>query len=133
MNSFTLELHDTTQMYRVDNVLSFVGQDASGSFGLMSGHQRFMTSLSFGLAQFRCHQCGWNYIAMPGGVLYFENNRLWVSTRRFLRDDDYNRISRLLREQLLTEEQALKDTKHSLRRMEEELLRRLWQLGPGVE
>lgn len=133
MNGFTLELHDASQMHRVDDVESFVGEDASGSFGLLAGHARFMTSLSFGLARFRPRRGAWHYIAMPGAVLYFEANRLWIGTRRFLLDDDYNRISRLLREQLLTEEQALEDTKRSLRRMEEELLRRLWQLGPGVQ
>jgi F-type H+-transporting ATPase subunit epsilon len=133
MKTFTLELHDASHMHRVDGVVSFVAEDASGSFGLMAGHARFMTSLGFGLARFRRRQGGWHYIAMPGAVLYFAADRLWIGTRRFVLDDDYNRISRLLREQLLTEEQALRNTKRSLRRMEEELLRRLWQLGTGVQ
>jgi hypothetical protein len=38
-----------------------------------------------------------------------------------------------LREQLLAEEQALQKTRSSLRQMEEELLRKLWQLGPGID
>jgi F-type H+-transporting ATPase subunit epsilon len=129
MNTFVLELHDASQVQREEGVCSFIAEDASGSFGLQAGHARFMTTLSTGLARFRRQQGGWRYIAMPGAVLYFEANRLWIGTRRFLLDDDYNRISRLLREQLLTEERALEDTKTSLRRMEEELLRRLWQLG----
>ena len=133
MTGFRLELMDSTRSESIDGVESFVGEDRSGSFGILPGHARFMTSLSFGLARFRLRRGAWHYIAMPGAVLYFEANRLWIGTRRFLLDDDYNRISRLLREQLLTEEQALKDTKRSLRRMEEELLRRLWQLGPGVQ
>lgn len=129
MNTFTLELHDATKRHQVDDVCSFVGEDASGSFGIQARHARFMTSLSFGLARYRRRQAGWHYIAMPGAVLYFEANHLWIGTRRFLLDDDYNRISRLLREQLMIEEQALEDTKRSLRRMEEQLLRHLWQLG----
>lgn len=129
MNTFTLELNDTAQTHCLDDVCSFVGEDASGSFGIQASHARFMTSLNFGLARFRRIQGGWQFIAMPGGVLYFEANRLWVGTRRFLLDDDYNRISRLLQEQLLTEEQALADTKRSLRVMEEQLMRQLWQLG----
>lgn len=129
MNTFTLELHDSSQTHRLDDVCSFVGEDASGSFGIQARHARFMTSLSFGLARFRREQGGWQYIAMPGGVLEFDANRLWIGTRRFLLDDDYDRISRLLQEQLVTEEQALADTKRSLRRMEEQLLRQLWQLG----
>lgn len=133
MNTFILELHDTSHIQQFTDVCSFVGEDASGSFGLQAGHARFMTTLAFGLARFRRQQGGWQYIAMPGATLYFHANRLWIATRRFLLDDDYSHISSLLREQLLTEEQALQVTKASLRRMEEELLRRLWQLGPGVD
>ena len=131
MNGFTLEVHDAAHMQRIPDVSSFVGEDATGSFGLKAGHARFMTTLGFGLARFRVLQGDWQYLAMPGAVLYFSAQRLWIGTRRFLLDTDYARISRLLREQLLAEEQALRDTKDSLRRMEEELLRRLWQLGQG--
>jgi len=133
MNTFTLALHDSAQVQEFADVYSFVGEDASGSFGLLAGHARFMTNLSFGLARFRLQEGAWQYVAMPGAALYFHANRLWIGTRRFVLDDDYVRISRLLREQLLAEEQALQQTRSSLRRMEEELLRKLWQLGPGID
>ena len=103
----------------------------TGSFGLRAGHARFMTILSFGLARFREPQGDWQYVAMPGATLYFHANRLWIGTRRFVVDHDFARIRRLLKEQLLSEEKALQQTRSSLRRMEEELLRKLWQLGPG--
>lgn len=131
MNTFTLELHDSSQVQAFTDVYSFVGEDASGSFGLRAGHARFMTILSFGLARFRESNGDWQYVAMPGATLYFHANRLWIGTRRFVLDRDYARVSRLLREQLLSEEQALQQTRSSLRKMEEELLRKLWQLGPG--
>ncbi len=132
MSGFTLEIQDATQAQRIAGVHSFVGEDASGSFGLQAGHARFMTTLSFGLARFRTSDGDWQYLAMPGAVVYFVDQRLWIGTRHYLLDNDYARISRLLREQLRAEEQALHSTKESLRRMEEELLRRLWQLGqPG--
>lgn len=133
MNGFTLELHDATHAQRVDDVVSFVGEDASGSFGLQAGHARFMTMLSFGLGRFRLAGDGWQYVAVPGGVLYFESDRLWIGTRHFLVDTDYHRVSELLKQQMASEEQALHDTKLSLRRMEEELLRRLWQLGEAMD
>ena len=133
MNTFTLALHDSSQRLEFTNVYSFVGEDASGSFGLRAGHARFMTILSFGLARFRSPNGEWQFVAMPGATLYFHANRLWIGTRRFVLDHDYVRISRLLREQLLAEEQALQKTRSSLRQMEEELLRKLWQLGPGID
>lgn len=133
MNTFTLVLHDSAQRLAFTDVYSFVGEDASGSFGLRAGHARFMTILSFGLARFRSPNGEWQFVAMPGATLYFHANRLWIGTRRFVLDHDYVRISRLLREQLLAEEQALQKTRSSLRQMEEELLRKLWQLGPGID
>ena len=129
MNSFTLLLQDPSRSERIDGVTSFVGEDTSGSFGILPDHSRMMTSLVVGLARFRSGDTNWNYLAMPGAVLYFFNNVLTLSTRRYLRDDDYTRISQALQEQLLAEEEKLHATRESLRRMEESLLKRLWELG----
>ena len=129
MKPFVIELADTSGTRRIDDAVSFVGEDASGSFGLMAGHARFMTVLRFGLARYRRADGAWQYLGMPGAVLEFAADRLWLGARRFLLDEDYTRICRLLSEQLADEERSLHDTKVSLRRMEEELLRRLWQLG----
>ena len=129
MNTFTLLLQDASRAERIDGVNSFVGEDASGSFGILPDHSRMMTTLVTGLARFRIGDAHWQYLAMPGAVLYFFNNVLTLSTRRYLRDDDYTRISEALQEQLLAEEKKLHATRESLRRMEESLLRRLWELG----
>jgi F-type H+-transporting ATPase subunit epsilon len=133
MTGFTLQLQDATQAERIDGVSSFVGEDDSGSFGIQAGHARFMTTLVFGLARFRVGQGVWEYLAIPGAVLYFVDNTLYLSTRRYLRDADYERISTALQERLLAEEEELRDTKESLRRMEEEMLRRLWTMRRAAE
>ena len=88
-----------------------------------------MTSLVMGLARFRINDQEWQYIATPGALAYFNNNSLTISTRHFFIDDDYLRISTALQEQLLEEETQLHNQKQSLRRMEEEILRRLWTIG----
>jgi len=129
MNTFTLLLQDASRSERIDSVNSFVGEDASGSFGILPDHSRVMTTLVTGLARFRIGETNWHYLAMPGAILYFLNNVLTLSTRRYLRDDDYTRISVALQEQLLAEEEQLHATRESLRRMEESLLKRLWELG----
>jgi F-type H+-transporting ATPase subunit epsilon len=126
MNGFQLEVCTVAQTLQVQGVISFIGEDASGSFGLQAGHARFMTLLEFGLARFRTAETDWQYLALPGALCYFVQGHLWIGARRFLLDSDYARISRLLQEQLQAEEQALAETKTSLRRMEEALLRRLW-------
>lgn len=129
MNGFTLRLQDATHAEDIAGVTSFVGEDASGSFGILAGHGRMMTSLVTGLARFRIGADSWQYLALPGALLYFHNNVLTLSTRRYLLDDDYMRISAALQEQLLAEEEKLHVMKESLHQMEEEVLKRLWEIG----
>lgn len=129
MNSFSMKLQDATHSEAVDDVISFVGEDSSGSFGIQAGHGRIMTSVSFGLARFKVQSGDWKYLALPGALLYFCDDTLTLSTRHFVVDDDYQRISAVIREKLLAEEVELRGLKESLRRMEEEFLRRMWRLG----
>ncbi len=129
MKTFTLALHDATRSEEIRDVTSFVGEDASGSFGILAEHARMMTSLIIGLARFRIGEGTWRYLALPGALLYFHDNVLTLSTRRYLLDDDYMRISKALQEQLLAEEEKLHTMKESLHHMEEEVLNRLWKIG----
>jgi F-type H+-transporting ATPase subunit epsilon len=129
MKTFRMTLCDATRQETFENIVSFVGEDASGSFGILAGHARLMTSLLFGLARFRRADDLWHYLAFPGALLYFAHDELSISTRRYLLDDDYGRISTALQEQLLAEEEGLRAMKESLHRMEEELLRRMWEMN----
>jgi F-type H+-transporting ATPase subunit epsilon len=129
VKTFSLALQDATHAEVVDDVLSFVAEDRSGSFGIQAGHARIMASLSFGLARFRTSSGDWRYLAVPGALLYFTEDTLTLSTRHYVVDDDFERISEVMREELLAEEVELESLKESLRRMEEEALRRMWQLG----
>ena len=129
MKSFTLQLHDATQSEDIAGVTSFVGEDASGSFGILAGHARMMASLTIGLARFRIGEEAWQYLALPGAVLYFHDNVLTLSTRHYLRDNDYMRVSQALQQQLLAEEEKLHTMKKSLHHMEEEVFKRLWEMG----
>lgn len=129
MNNFNLTLRDSTHTERFEQVTSFVCEDASGSFGIQAHHGRLMAAPIFGLARFRIAKDPWQYLAMPGALLYFLNNELTINTRRYLIDADYLSISVVLQEQLLAEEMELKSIKDSLHFMEEEVLRRMWQLS----
>lgn len=129
MNTFTLHIQSSTQYSRVEELICFVGADISGSFGILAGHARMMTVLNYGLARYRLQNGDWYYLAFPGGVLYCLNNQLYISTRRFLSDTNYQRISAGLLEQLLAEEAELKKIKDSLCQLEQAIFRRLWQIG----
>ena len=128
MSRFTLKLFDAGHELRIDGVSSFIGVDASGSFGILPNHARFMTTLIFGLARFRLDTDDWHYLALPGAVLYFNNNVLTISTRHFLIDTDLERISVSLDRQLIVEEDNLRATRESLHRMEQAMLKRLLTL-----
>lgn len=131
MKPFTLVVQDATHIERFDQVTSLIGWDGSGSFGILAGHERFMTMLSWGLARFQTTDDIWHYLALPGGLLYFAQNTATISTRRFLRDDDCDRMTRALDEQLAMEEANLHVMKESLSRLEEEMFKRLWRIGRG--
>jgi F-type H+-transporting ATPase subunit epsilon len=128
MTPFMLNLFDVNHEQRIDGVVSFVGEDASGSFGIQAHHARFMTTLVFGLAKFRREHEDWQYLALPGAVLYFDNNELTISTRHFLIDQDLERIGALLDQQLITEEENLQTTRDSLHRMEQAMIKRMLAL-----
>ncbi len=127
MKSFVLHLHSATQSERMEGVVSFVGEDASGTFGILPGHERMVASLVFGLARFRVLDEPWQYLAFPGAVLHFTANELFLATRRFVHDHDHQRISATLRRELTTEEDKLAGMRDSVRKLEAQMLRRLWQ------
>lgn len=128
VNTFELNLFDATCEQRFSNVTSFVGNDASGCFGIQAQHARFMTTLAFGLARFCLNTGEWQYLALPGAVAYFNHNVLTLSTRHFLINTDLERISVLLQQQLVVEETELRATRDSLQRMEQAMLQRMWAL-----
>jgi F-type H+-transporting ATPase subunit epsilon len=123
MNTFMLNLFDTRHEQRITGVSSFIGEDASGCFGLQAHHARFMTTLVFGLARFRLAEA-WQYLALPGAVAYFNHNELTISTRHFLIDTNLERIS----QQLLAEEENLHTTRESLHNLEQAMLKRILTL-----
>lgn len=129
MKTFTLHVQSATQYQCVKDITSFVAMDESGSFGIQAHHSRMITALEYGLARYRRVNGDRCYIALPGGILYFINNNLYISTRRYLLGADYQRISAGLIEQLLKEEEALRVIKDSLGQLEQEMFRRLWQIG----
>lgn len=131
MNSFVLHLQSATQYERIEGVTSFGGRDASGGFGILAGHERLMTLLTFGLARFRAGEADWQYLAVPGALVYVLDNQLYLNTRRYVRGGDYDAVRDTLRKQFLAEETELHDVKQSLQRLEEEMFKRLIELNRG--
>lgn len=128
MSTFTLHLEDITRIRVVEDVVSFTGEDATGSFGIMANHDRMMTTLVYGLARYRTRDEREHYLMLPGGLLYFVANRLYLAARRMFEDDNLERIVGDMERTLREEEQELLLLKENLHRLEEEMMRRLWRL-----
>ena len=131
MTGMRLHLESAASYECVEEVASFVATDASGSFGLMPGHEPLATVLEFGLSRFRVGEAPWRYIAAPGAVLLAEGDEIHFSTRRCVVGGDLDALRRVLDEQLSAEEEAQKEVKSSVRKLEQEMLKKLWQLGRG--
>lgn len=128
MSTFVLHLQSAIEYERIENVESFIAQDASGSFGILAGHARSMTTLVFGLAQFRLADGVSRYLAVPGALLYFFDNQLYLSARRYCYDTDYQRVASVLREEMLAEETKLQNVRESLQRLEQAMFKRLFSM-----
>ncbi|MCL9682866.1 F0F1 ATP synthase subunit epsilon [Legionella maioricensis] len=128
MEPFTIHLQSATQYEQIDTVVSFVGEDASGQFGILANHARMMTCLKFGLAWFRDEHNETDYLAVPGAVVYFNKNQLYIVTRHYVRHKEYQAIHSALEKELQFEEENLLSIKDSLHRLDEAMLKRLWEL-----
>lgn len=128
MREFSVLLHSSTSSERLGHVVSFVGEDSSGSFGILGGHARMITFLNFGLARLRYANGEVEYIALPGGLIYFLNDELRIATRQYFRSGDYDQMLNVLDTQLSIEEENLRGIRESLRRLDESILKRILTL-----
>lgn len=128
MRTMALQLYHFSGTDRFERVTSFVGEDASGSFGLLPGHGRMMTALAAGLVRFQVAEEEWHYLVLPGGILSGGGGELTICTRRYLHDTDFRQMATLLTELQQADAEALGGIKESLHRLEEEMLRRLREI-----
>jgi F-type H+-transporting ATPase subunit epsilon len=125
VTTFAIELSAEDASERIDNVVSFVGADASGSFGILPRRAPLATTLAWGLCAFRTADDERHYLAVPGGVLLFTNGVLHLATRRYVREDDPQRIVERLTQEMQREQESTRAVHELLRNLDRELLRHL--------
>ncbi|MCM0148934.1 hypothetical protein KCN56_10195 [Photobacterium galatheae] len=125
---FQIQLFDNQSDQVIDAVQSFVGEDASGSFCILSGHDYFMTILCSGLATVTLQASDKLYLAIPGGFLHFQENVLSIHTRHCWQGRDYLKITEILQTYTDAENESLHKIKTSLGRIEESMMRRIMDL-----
>lgn len=131
MKTFRLHLMSPKKEEWIEEVVSFTGKDPSGSFSLLADAYRRETVLTFGLAQFRTADERTQYLALPGGLLYFLHNELRLAVTSYVLDASYETILAALSRDIQKEEAEIAETKKSIRQMDDEILKRLLRLKWG--
>ena len=129
MRTFAVTLLDGRGAERFDSVVEFIGADASGSFGLLAGHARFVSVLRYGLARFLDNGSRWRYVSMPGGVLRFADNHLRLTTVRYFLGDDRGKIVERLANEMARADSDMSKARTTLNEIEHSLMRRLIELS----
>lgn len=134
MKTFRLHLMSMTRAESLPDLVSFTGCDTAGSFGILANAYRRITVLVFGLAHFRTVSGQVEYLVLPGGLLYFHGNELNITTTNFVRSVGLAEISAVLDNQLRQEDVELREIKQSLHRLDEEIIKRMYELKrtPGL-
>jgi len=128
MSSFDVRVLSPRASERLQDIEAFVGEDASGQFGLRARHERFLAVLVPGLASLRRADGRTEYLAQSGAVAHFADNTLVLACRDYLRGPDAQAVGLALEQRMASEEQVLRDAHAHLEHLEREMLRRLWQL-----
>ncbi len=132
MSAFTMIVRDSQHEVRFDDIESFVGRDASGSFGIEAHAETLLAVLVFGLARFRTTDGEWHYLALPGALCHFADNRLTLTATQFLHSRDVERMTAALEQELRISETNIRSTKVAIRRMEQTLMRKIWEMSTGA-
>jgi F-type H+-transporting ATPase subunit epsilon len=128
MKTFRLHLLSMTRAESFPDVVRFSGRDAAGSFGILANACRRITVLTFGLAHFQHASGETEYLALPGGILYFVDNELRIAATHFVRSAGLEEVSAALDRQVRAQESELREIKRSLHRLDEEMMKRMYEL-----
>lgn len=129
MSGFEFQVLDSRGGESFAGVTHFIGADDSGSFGILAGHSHTVVVLRYGLARFLDRDGVWHYLALPGGVLRFAENRLTVATLRYFLGDDRRRICEQLARELERTDSEIHKARATLSEIERSLVRRLVELS----
>lgn len=129
MKTFSLSLFDSNQVQHFEDVTQCIAADVTGSFGILTGHERMVAVLRYGLLRFSDSSGAWCYVAMPGGVLRFDGNHLSVITSRYFLGDDRNALVKQLEAEMTREDSDISNARATLAQIERTLMKRLSELG----
>lgn len=132
MKTFALELLDSHGADRFAAVRQFVAADASGSFGILAGHEAMVAVLRYGLARFEDDEGIWRYAALPGGTLRFASSRLTLATVHYFLGEERGALLERLTAEMARSDSDIARARATLTEIEHSLVRRLGELTGRV-
>ena len=130
MRTMRVRLLDNESLEEMDDVILIAAADGSGSFSILPGHIPFMTMLDSGLVRIRHQDGSEDYLGQPGGLLEVRPEGVSITTRRLFRGPDAAALEQALQSSLDREESRLRTARATLKHMEDEVLRRIFELEP---
>jgi F-type H+-transporting ATPase subunit epsilon len=109
-------------------VLGVRAVDVTGSFGLLPGHEDFCAALVPSILIYRNLEGRDCYVAVDGGVLILEDERVSVVTREAVSADDLSLVADAVASILRTREEQEREAGMAFNRLVAELLEQLPQL-----
>ena len=104
--------------------------DASGRFGLWSGHERFLTVMVPCVLSFRTEEDKELFAAVDGGVLILEGGKISVATRDAVTSDRLDDVADVAAAMLEARRTKEKAARAAFAELEASLLRELRKVEP---
>jgi F-type H+-transporting ATPase subunit epsilon len=99
--------------------------DATGSFGLLAGHEDFCASLVPSILIYRDSHDIERYVAVDGGVLVLEDDRVFVVTRDAVPSDAMDGVAEAVASMLVARGQQEQEASRAFNALVAELLEQL--------
>lgn len=129
MKSFCLTLMGLNQHLVLAEVVSLIGEDNSGQFGVLASHEPMLACLQPGIVRITAQDKKRLYLAQPGAILQVEPSGVQLVTSRYLISEYIDKLMPMLDELWQTEQQRRTQDKQNQWQLEQALARKLWQLS----
>lgn len=123
--SLALEILVPDQVVMKDCVVSLQAADASGRFGIRTGHEDFLTVLVPCVVRIRPEKGAERFAAVDGGVLLLERGRIAIATRDAVIADRLDRVADAAAAMLEARREAERTARSGFAELETALMREL--------
>lgn len=132
MNEFECFIFTPQGTLQESHLVSFVGRDATGSFGIRPKRFSFTTILEYGITKMKNSKGDQIYYAIAGGALEFRKEKLTIVTSYAVKSAEIEGLADELEAYITAERTRSDKIKLSIKKLDEEILKRLHKMGIGI-